>query len=125
MRAGSFGTEVPQDDASVGGSVRAGDCAQDPSQAQDDEAEATRVRYPPSDVGQLVTFPEVRALLCKAMEIIGVLEKAKSEAWTDEEIVDRVKAGDTALYEIIMRRYNQRLYRVDVPSCATMPKRKT
>ena len=50
--------------------------------------------------------------MCKAMEIIGVLEKAKSEAWTDEEIVDRVKAGDTALYEIIMRRYNQRLYRV-------------
>ena len=49
--------------------------------------------------------------MCKAMEIIGVLEKAKSEAWSDEEIVDRVKAGDTALYEIIMRRYNQRLYR--------------
>jgi RNA polymerase sigma-70 factor (ECF subfamily) len=32
--------------------------------------------------------------------------------WTDQEIVDRVKADDTALYEIIMRRYNQRLYRV-------------
>ena len=26
--------------------------------------------------------------------------------------MDLVKAGDTALYEIIMRRYNQRLYRV-------------
>jgi RNA polymerase sigma-70 factor (ECF subfamily) len=46
------------------------------------------------------------------MEIIGVLEKAKSEAWTDEEVVSRVRGGDTVLYEIIMRRYNQRLYRV-------------
>lgn len=34
------------------------------------------------------------------------------EGWTDEEVIERVKAGDTALYEIVMRRYNQRLYRV-------------
>jgi RNA polymerase sigma-70 factor (ECF subfamily) len=40
------------------------------------------------------------------------LEKAKAEGWTDEDIVERVKAGDTALYELLMRRYNQRLYRV-------------
>lgn len=46
------------------------------------------------------------------METIESLAKASSEAWTDGEIVDRVKAGDTALYEILMRRYNQRLYRV-------------
>ena len=46
------------------------------------------------------------------MEIAETLEKARSERWSDEEIVDRIKAGDTALYEIIMRRYNQRLYRV-------------
>jgi RNA polymerase sigma-70 factor (ECF subfamily) len=46
------------------------------------------------------------------METTGVLEKTSFESWTDQEIVDRVKAGDTALYEIIMRRYNQRLYRV-------------
>ncbi len=46
------------------------------------------------------------------MEITGILEKAGAEGWTDEEVVDRVRAGDTALYEIIMRRYNQRLYRV-------------
>src|SRR5215470_13433990 len=46
------------------------------------------------------------------MAAIRMLEKAR--AWTDEEIVERVKAGDTALYEIIMRRYNQRLYRVTV-----------
>lgn len=41
-----------------------------------------------------------------------LLEKARCEGWTDEEVVDRVLAGETALYEIIMRRYNQRLYRV-------------
>jgi len=46
------------------------------------------------------------------METVGTLEKARLEGWTDEEVVERVKAGDTALYEIIMRRYNQRLYRV-------------
>ena len=46
------------------------------------------------------------------METIETLERARSESWTDQEVIDRVKAGDTALYEIIMRRYNQRLYRV-------------
>jgi RNA polymerase sigma-70 factor, ECF subfamily len=46
------------------------------------------------------------------METIGNLERAKSECWSDQEVVQRVLAGDHALYEIIMRRYNQRLYRV-------------
>jgi RNA polymerase sigma-70 factor, ECF subfamily len=46
------------------------------------------------------------------MESPGIVEKAGAERWTDEEIVDRVRAGETAVYEIIMRRYNQRLYRV-------------
>jgi RNA polymerase sigma-70 factor, ECF subfamily len=31
---------------------------------------------------------------------------------SDEEVVTRVLAGDTALFEIIIRRYNQRIYRV-------------
>src|SRR4051794_898762 len=31
---------------------------------------------------------------------------------SDEEVVARVRAGDTALYEILMRRYNQRLFRI-------------
>jgi RNA polymerase sigma-70 factor, ECF subfamily len=44
------------------------------------------------------------------METTEILEKSK--ALTDVEIVDRVRAGDLALYEVIMRRYNQRLYRV-------------
>jgi len=43
-----------------------------------------------------------------------ILESAGAEALSDEEIVARVKDGDTGLYEIIMRRYNQRLYRVAV-----------
>jgi RNA polymerase sigma-70 factor (ECF subfamily) len=46
------------------------------------------------------------------MQTLATMERAGAERWTDQEIVDRVKAGDTALYEIIMRRYNQRLYRV-------------
>lgn len=43
------------------------------------------------------------------METTGILERSK--ALTDEEVVDRVRAGDAAMYEVLMRRYNQRLYR--------------
>ena len=35
-----------------------------------------------------------------------------ANALTDDEVIERVKAGETALFEVIMRRYNQRLYRV-------------
>lgn len=31
---------------------------------------------------------------------------------SDEEVVARVLAGETSMFEIVMRRYNQRLYRV-------------
>src|SRR5262245_45577925 len=31
---------------------------------------------------------------------------------TDEEVVARVRAGEVALYEIVMRRYNRRLFRL-------------
>lgn len=31
---------------------------------------------------------------------------------SDEEVVERVLAGDTSIFEILMRRYNQRLFRV-------------
>ncbi len=31
---------------------------------------------------------------------------------SDGEVVERVKAGDTVLYEVLMRRYNQRVYHV-------------
>ncbi len=35
-----------------------------------------------------------------------------STSWADEEIVSRILQGDIHLFEIIMRRYNTRLYRV-------------
>ena len=35
-----------------------------------------------------------------------------SQALSDVEVVKRVRDGETALFEILMRRYNQRLYRV-------------
>jgi RNA polymerase sigma-70 factor (ECF subfamily) len=34
------------------------------------------------------------------------------EPLSDEEVVTRVLAGETEMFEIIMRRHNQRLYRV-------------
>ena len=33
------------------------------------------------------------------------------DALSDAEIVRRILAGETALFELIMRRYNQRVYR--------------
>ncbi|MEO6982408.1 MAG: RNA polymerase sigma factor [Edaphobacter sp.] len=41
-----------------------------------------------------------------------VPERSKPESLTDEQVVCRIRAGETALYEVIMRRYNQRLYRI-------------
>jgi RNA polymerase sigma-70 factor (ECF subfamily) len=38
-------------------------------------------------------------------------EAVASAAITDEEVVRRVVAGDTAFFEILMRRHNQRIYR--------------
>ena len=35
-----------------------------------------------------------------------------AEPLSDEAVVERVRSGETALFEILMRRYNQRLYRV-------------
>jgi RNA polymerase sigma-70 factor (ECF subfamily) len=46
------------------------------------------------------------------METGMLLQAQKTNEWADEEIVARVLSGETALFEIIMRRYNQRLYRV-------------
>ena len=38
--------------------------------------------------------------------------REQSQALSDVEVVRRVRAGETALFEILMRRHNQRLYRV-------------
>jgi RNA polymerase sigma-70 factor, ECF subfamily len=46
------------------------------------------------------------------MSTVAVLERARLEGWSDEEIVARVVEGDTALFELLMRRHNQRIYRV-------------
>jgi RNA polymerase sigma-70 factor (ECF subfamily) len=37
---------------------------------------------------------------------------AQGSPLSDEEVVRRVRGGDTALFEVLMRRYNQRLFRV-------------
>ena len=46
------------------------------------------------------------------MATAALLEQAKREEWSDEQVVAQVLAGDKALYELLMRRHNQRLYRV-------------
>ena len=40
-----------------------------------------------------------------------VMELARAEEWTDEEIVKRVLDGNIVLFELLMRRHNQRIYR--------------
>lgn len=46
-----------------------------------------------------------------AVNTESVSQVAAPAELPDEAIVERVRAGDTALYEILMRRHNQRLYR--------------
>lgn len=46
------------------------------------------------------------------MSSAALLEEATREDWSDEQVVTRVLAGDKALYELLMRRYNRLLYRV-------------
>lgn len=38
--------------------------------------------------------------------------QARADTLTDAELVQRILGGETKLYEVIVRRYNQRLYRV-------------
>jgi RNA polymerase sigma-70 factor, ECF subfamily len=45
------------------------------------------------------------------MTAATALERARIEGWADEEIVKRVLAGEPVLFEILMRRHNQRVYR--------------
>jgi RNA polymerase sigma-70 factor (ECF subfamily) len=45
-------------------------------------------------------------------QVAAAVERWRSVTLTDEQIVERVRAGETALFEVLMRRYNQRLYRV-------------
>ena len=44
--------------------------------------------------------------------MVSIVEVAtQQERLSDEEVVARVLAGETAMFEIVMRRYNQRIYR--------------
>ena len=43
--------------------------------------------------------------------IDGAFAPKTFEALSDEEVIERVRAGETALYEVVMRRHNTRLYR--------------
>jgi RNA polymerase sigma-70 factor, ECF subfamily len=43
-------------------------------------------------------------------QLVG--ESARNHPLSDEEVVKRVLAGDTALFEVLMRRNNRRIYRV-------------
>ena len=46
------------------------------------------------------------------MQIATVNERPEWRELSDDDVVARVKAGEEALFEVLMRRYNQRLYRV-------------
>jgi RNA polymerase sigma-70 factor, ECF subfamily len=46
------------------------------------------------------------------MTVASPIIQAEMKELRDEDIVTRVLAGETALFEIVMRRYNQRLYRI-------------
>jgi RNA polymerase sigma-70 factor (ECF subfamily) len=45
------------------------------------------------------------------MSSVPILERARVDGWTDEVIVHRVLNGDRVLFELLMRRHNQRVYR--------------
>src|SRR5438552_9548077 len=52
-------------------------------------------------------------------EAATVKGRTWADTWagtSDEELAGRIRNGESALYEVLMRRYNQRLYRV---ACAT------
>ena len=46
------------------------------------------------------------------MQALPTTESPNACPLSDGEIIERVKAGHTALFEVLMRRYNQRVYRV-------------
>ena len=48
-------------------------------------------------------------------EAATVKGRTWADTWagtSDEELAGRIRNGESALYEVLMRRYNQRLYRV-------------
>src|SRR5690349_3398513 len=59
--------------------------------------------------------PSQKALRCQNREPrMHMVSGAVLERWTglsDEDIVSRVVQGQTALFEVLMRRHNERIYR--------------
>jgi RNA polymerase sigma-70 factor (ECF subfamily) len=49
--------------------------------------------------------------MAKTMNAPNAAAPQKPDVHTDEDIVQRVLAGETTLFELLMRRYNERLYR--------------
>ena len=47
--------------------------------------------------------------MIKAKSIDPVADMA---SYTDEDAIQQVRSGHTNMFEVIMRRYNQRLYRI-------------
>ena len=45
------------------------------------------------------------------MSSMPILERAHAEGWADEEIVRRILHRELVLFELLMRRHNQRVYR--------------
>jgi RNA polymerase sigma-70 factor, ECF subfamily len=64
--------------------------------------------------GKIVTFGPPNPLFWwRKIQVNVILAPVTAQSeLRDEEVVGRVLAGETALFEILMRRYNQRLYRV-------------
>ena len=46
------------------------------------------------------------------MATTAIMERAREEGWSDEQLVEYVLAGDASMYELLIRRYNRRLYRI-------------
>src|SRR6516165_9271528 len=46
------------------------------------------------------------------MTLGSIAISAEVQAWSDEQVVARVVAGEVALFEVLMRRHNQRIYRI-------------
>lgn len=46
------------------------------------------------------------------MSVVALHDAAALETLTDAELVARVRQGETPLFELIMRRFNRRLFRI-------------
>ena len=66
--------------------------------------------FPPHDSVVLSNVSANR--LWASMNRVLLGQDARNRPIPDEEVVQRVRAGETGLFEVVMRRYNQRLYRV-------------